>query len=351
MKESFFAIVILYYFIKLVATIALRLDERFKQAIRTLPYSRYEAVFIRSLVNGCIHIQGVFRRHLYTINTISGFGPSLIRITVSPRPIYHVSPRQKPAFTLEDMKTLFSAAEEPFVKYGQINASSRGCKLFYEYAGTRYDDQLLAWLSDLADNYRAIVALAGQAMPHLLEIKDKHNHPLQPLAIQLLKDIAHKTENHLGAYQIETLLCPHCLVRFRVYKIQLSPLEQISIYGCRACCQSKDFLELKNRKLVAVLDSNMTDSSQWADDVVRVNALQRQSACDFDGIEIWQATDEEVERFVVNYSNATGAVTAAPDKPIPCAVVSECRLSENTRRILQKTFGSVDMMLLAGRLA
>jgi hypothetical protein len=77
-------------------------------------------------------------------------------------------------------------------------------------------------------------------------------------------------------------------------------------------------------------------------DVLRVNWLVRRALFDFDWVEIIQATDEDVERFAVQVGNDTDPVRELRYQQMKCTIGPECKLSENTLRILDKMFGEVE---------
>jgi hypothetical protein len=76
--------------------------------------------------------------------------------------------------------------------------------------------------------------------------------------------------------------------------------------------------------------------------LVRVNWLVRRELFDFDRVEIIQATDEDVERFAVQVGNDTDPVRQPHYPQMRCLVAPQCRLSENTLRILRQTFDVVE---------
>ena len=63
---------------------------------------------------------------------------------------------------------------------------------------------------------------------------------------------------------------------------------------------------------------------------------------DFDRVEIVQATNEEVERFVMRVGNDTDSFRKPRYEEMRCIVDSECQLSKNTFRILEHMFGRVE---------
>jgi hypothetical protein len=77
------------------------------------------------------------------------------------------------------------------------------------------------------------------------------------------------------------------------------------------------------------------------DGVVVVNWLVRRVLFDFSGVYINQASDEEVERFAVQIGNDTDEWRRPRYSEMTCHIGPSCVLSENTLRILQRTFGQV----------
>ena len=77
--------------------------------------------------------------------------------------------------------------------------------------------------------------------------------------------------------------------------------------------------------------------------VMRVNWLKRQTLFDFNRVEIKQASDEEVERFMTQIGNDTDDWRTSHYPQIRCDVSAQCDLSENTLRILRDTFAEVEL--------
>jgi hypothetical protein len=80
------------------------------------------------------------------------------------------------------------------------------------------------------------------------------------------------------------------------------------------------------------------------DQIVRVNWLSRRDLFDFDQIEIINASDEEVERFAIQVGNDTHPLRQPRYKEMDCLVAKDCRLSQNSLRVLQRTFGQVTVL-------
>lgn len=204
-------------------------------------------------------------------------------------------------------------------------------------ASARYLQIVLDWLYNLIDTYPKIVALGGEAVPALQPIAGDKDHLLDSIASQLIQDIAPTTlrlRDHASH-----LICKRCLTHSGAHEAESSRFSTIIYYGCRICHQSHDFYLCKS--VTAVLDSQMAAEPLQQGDELRVNWLARRELFDFDAVEIVQATDEDVERFAVQVGNDTDPARQPHYKTMQCVVAASSGLSENTIRILRRTFGSV----------
>lgn len=226
---------------------------------------------------------------------------------------------------------------------GEIVAKQGQLGLCYEQKGIEIDGYylqlLLQTLSKMADAYNLLLALGGEIVPVLLQTLVFDAETLAPITMQLLYDLEQKT-NELS-HQTSNLLCPTCLRRYAIHKVQV-PHQNTSInyWGCRICSQSR--VSLKGRVL-AVLDKKMLSEQVQKDGQLRVNWLIRRTLFDFDEVWIIDATDEDVERFVVQVGNDTDSARKSEYKQIRCQVVPICKLTQNTERILKRTFGKVEL--------
>lgn len=193
--------------------------------------------------------------------------------------------------------------------------------------------------ADYSTARQTLVALGGEVAEPLHRIALDESHPLQTVAIELLTEIEQETTLRF-AWRLSQLLCPYCLTRFGAHSVDLTWGVSFTYYGCRVCGQGQEFLEFP--QVVAVLDANWTGLSDQQEGRLRLNWLQRRTLFDFDHVEIKQASDEEVERFVVQVGNDTDPIREPRYKQLKCSVTPDCRLSDNTLRILQHTFGVVE---------
>ena len=109
----------------------------------------------------------------------------------------------------------------------------------------------------------------------------------------------------------------------------------------RLCYQSREFIDC-SKGVVAVLDAAWTGAQDLRDGLLRVNWLARRALFDFTAIEIVQATDEDVERFAVQAGNDADPLRRPLFASMRCVVNPACGLSENTLRVLESVFGSVE---------
>ncbi len=202
-----------------------------------------------------------------------------------------------------------------------------------------YLQSLFDKLCDLLEAFPRIIATGGQAIPALLAITGQTEHPLQPISVYLVVEIAQDTTRRLS-HKVSLLVCPDCLVYCTAHPVQIKTLNTAYTYGCRNCRQSREFLEVTG-PVIAVLDRQMLQKSEPQGESLRANWLAHRTLFDFDAIEIINATDEQVERFAVQIGNDTDPLRQPKYKQMSCHISPKCRLSENTIRILRRTFGQI----------
>jgi hypothetical protein len=227
---------------------------------------------------------------------------------------------------------------------GTIEVAENGQGIHYKQRGIEESaihlKQLFDLFSDLIINvYPQIIVLGGEIVPLLHTIAVDEQHALRPVAIQWLCNIEAETEFRLG-HQTSDFLCPSCLIRCAAHQIDISSMHSVKYYGCRSCGQSQEFMN-HSGPIIARLDNQMTTKILEQEEVLIVNWFAHQSVFDFDKIQIIRATDEEVERFVVNLGNNSDELQQSSYKKMNCVVLSACSLSDNTMRILKHRFGQI----------
>lgn len=227
---------------------------------------------------------------------------------------------------------------------GEIFVATHGDRVIYTQPGFEIDPAYLQFLLEtlvvLIDAYPGVVGLGGEAVRPLIAIGAEPAHPLRMIVPQILRDIELETTARLGRKPAR-FLCRRCLVRCAALKIPASTLTQVRYYGCRACGQSRAVIYWPN-KVVAVLDQAMTKAQVVQDGVLYRNWLKQAALFDFGEVQIINATDEAVERFSVQAGNDTDPLRRPKYAQMRCVVDSGCKLSPNTLKVLQRTFGQVE---------
>ncbi|MCP4369713.1 MAG: hypothetical protein GY797_16610 [Deltaproteobacteria bacterium] len=197
------------------------------------------------------------------------------------------------------------------------------------------------WLDrfDASLSLEDLVGEAGEIVASLQQIALANGAPAKHIAIWLIRQIGKETTARWKS-QASHLLCPHCMIYCYKHTVRL-PKSTITFYGCRHCCQSRKFLDVADKRIVVILDNQMKVKYFEQNDTLQINWLTHRGLVDFDEVRIIQATDEDVERFAVQLGNNTDHSQRVDYKDINCEIMSSCRLSRNTLRILQKTFRQV----------
>ena len=206
-------------------------------------------------------------------------------------------------------------------------------------ATERPPTELLAKLKSKAWNDRfmariGLVHYGGQVVPHLLKIEAGSTRTQR-----LLADIATETTHRL-ADNPARWLCPTCLVSPGPHPFTLSDSRAYTYYGCRVCGQSRTF-EPKPAEMVLVVDAQVGRIEAAGD---RFHWQPGQPLIDFDRVHIVEAGDELVERLAMQLGNDTDPVRQPRYRHMVCSLEPSCRLSENSRRILKRTFGVVQVV-------
>ncbi len=174
-----------------------------------------------------------------------------------------------------------------------------------------------------------------EALIHSFETRDWEE---RFIARQVLRKISQDTQA-LNNNSPSRLFCTDCFVEIYPHKISLPSDSIYTIYACRKCRQYERFLSVE--AVVAVLDKDLHQIYIKNNGLLQVNWLKHRYSFDFDFVEIASTTDEDVERFVVQVGNDTDVFRQSRYKQIDCTIVDKAKLSENSVKILQKTFNRV----------
>lgn len=299
----------------------------------------------RSILKGG-YISGYYRGHYLELDSLaekqgaSSETSTRLLVLANPTP---VSRRPQDELILAALTRLLAYPVPSFPLMGRIQFEPDGQAIRYEQAGIETKEEVLQFLfdtlTDLIKLHPEIVALGGKVAPMLYAELARDKRPFHRVARQMLVAIAEDTSNRLAG-RASRLRCDSCLGACVAYFLTLSTFETIRYYACQACGQSRDFTEFEGRT-IAVLDSQLETERVWQEDILRVNWLVRRELFSFDEVEVVMATDEEVERFAVQAGNDTNTLRRSRYPEMGCRISPGCHLTENTLRILKRTFGSV----------
>ena len=93
--------------------------------------------------------------------------------------------------------------------------------------------------------------------------------------------------------------------------------------------------------LVAVLDTRRLAEHWWEEDRLMVNWVVHGRPFDFDEVHIGEADDEAVERLCIQMANDPVIKRRQRYRRMKCTISSHSALSENTWRMLARSFGQV----------
>lgn len=243
--------------------------------------------------------------------------------------------------TAELKKLLIPSGWQARLK-GRLEIGADHYVIHYEQLGIETNLSYLKFLvklfCQLIEAYSKILVWGGAAIPALLEMGSLEPEYLENIRLYLLATIQNETRERLSR-QPSQWWCWDCRVR-RVEQIQFEVGSSLyHYYGCRVCGQSQNFFQ---GRVVAVLDQQMEADQVAQNKVLRVNWLKYRSVFDFDEVRIIQADDQAVERLAMQIGNDTDPYRKVRYKTLICKVAPECHLSENTWKILERTFRQVE---------
>ncbi len=197
------------------------------------------------------------------------------------------------------------------------------------------------WTTRFAACY-ALIAMGAVAIEPLAQMSPNKFGPVPNLSRWLLKSIAFESTTRLSAKSSQ-LMCGNCLVRRCSLHNHDNFLKTIDVdyYACSYCGQSREFADIQ---CVTVLDSIQNCTVNYTNNCLRIYWPIYATPFDFDWVEIINATDEEVERFAVHVGNDTDDVRQPKYKEMTCYLSPTCQLSLNTQRILENTFGQIEVL-------
>lgn len=150
-------------------------------------------------------------------------------------------------------------------------------------------------------------------------------------------DISTETVTQFGQTQmIASVLFTKYTLPFQLVAVLLS----VGIVGVVWLAQHQQ--RQTYRTVIAALDAGWDGESQKVDyDTLRVNWLRRSNLFDFDWVEIINATDADVDRFVTQVSEDRDRWRGLRYPQMVCVVSPQCNLSAATMLKLRTLFGEV----------
>jgi len=263
----------------------------------------------------------------------------------------HQPSSQTKPVVIKDIVRFFNKPSLKFSLKAPLQIAENQQIITYNYNGVNSEKRYLQFLFDLMVDllnlYPEIIEQEGDIVAGLLTMLNDDTHGLQLIAANLLENIANRTAPRLKD-KTTPLICPMCLahciphkiiktVSKATVKVAIKDVSMLKVthYGCRLCYQSKNFVE---GQLVVVLDHTMQAERLEENNQLRINWFKHKNPFDFDVVEIKQASDEDVERFVVQIKNDTDPGRKEHYKTTTYIIALDCQLNHNTHRILERTF-------------
>ena len=290
----------------------------------------------RKYFNGGDFIIGVYRGHRLKIES-KDLGQSATKISIKLNDGWH----GEDTHTVDDIADIFLSE---FQFPGKIYMGRNGRFISYIQYRIETDEQRLQSIIDVCcqvlETYDQIIRLGGEVVPILQKTISFSDDKLHPVATQLLSEISTKTTTELGN-RLSQLVCCQCFLKFESLNLYgKSSLRTGRYIGCRGCHQSRDFFE---GAIGVVFDVANEQLQYEKNGILWVNWIHYQKVFDFDLIHIIQASDQDIERFVIQIGNDSDKHQQKKRYSQACFISPSCQLSANTMHILKSMFGEVEV--------
>jgi RNase P subunit RPR2 len=291
-------------------------------------------------------LSGTYRDFFLEMKTVDG--TTLATIKYSTQFLEQV--RQHTAETPANLITLhylvdilttlnnIQAYDMQIAKDGQIvSCTIRNSEISLTELETFLDTQI-----EVIEAYTPLIAIGGEAIKPLRYVMVKHYGQVGQLAAAIIHAIGIDTTRRL-AHKADRLLCSDCLTRFENRRVKMIGEKNVTYYGCRTCGQSRRYFA---GRVVLVLDRAMQDEQTETERTLHLNWLQTKRLADVHLVNINQASDQDVERLVMQVHNDTTPGRRAKYAQLTCNVDPRCQLTENSLRLLRQTFKQIKQMRL-----
>lgn len=190
---------------------------------------------------------------------------------------------------------------------------------------------LLSLVSHILSRYHALCPAANRCCCHELTYCRRLCRRCTA-AIQRLTDLARVGK--AGA------ICGDCLLRITLCHDDAVNLAYYRCRGCRRIFGSEGFLD-RNHVLVAVLDRRAAIPQQVTNRHILVHVIQTQKLFDLDRVVVYDADEEQVERYVMLLQNDSDEQRRDRYARATCLVDATRPLSAHAMSILRSTFREV----------
>ncbi len=180
-----------------------------------------------------------------------------------------------------------------------------------------------------------LLNLGGEAVDLLISKKGA-------TSLWLLIWIADETANRLA--DATRFVCKRCLCRCAPHVVEHDGGQTLVYHGCIRCKQSREFYECPG-KVIACVGSAPSNEIVCENGHLYVNCSLRGDAGEFDEVTIADATDQDVEAFVIRAEIffASG-MSGRPSRT--CLIALTCKLLPNTVNMLRSRIGKVKFVPL-----
>lgn len=185
-----------------------------------------------------------------------------------------------------------------------------------------------------------LLYLGGEVVELLIKKLSAYTSPKNSTIVHLLQSIAYETQERLS-FKADRLVCPYCMVYVGANQINFGKKNFIIFYGCRSCYQSRNFYDFKDTKIVLLLHQELEEEKILEDKVLKINWFKHKKLFDFNWVEIFQASDEDIERFCIQIGNDGDRIRRKNYKRMFCFIREGCNLKLETINMLKNTFREV----------
>ena len=178
--------------------------------------------------------------------------------------------------------------------------------------------------------YHALAADPGPAVDRLIEIAHRVGSPDSGRVARILLRELRDESTRIRKRGPGPTICTRCLDRWERH-----PKGVFVYHGCRVCGSAAHAADEVVETIVAVLDRGMDDATRVVGSSMEVDWLRRGGTARFDRVRIVDATDSEVEAFLIDVGNDTDPVRRDHYGSVRVEIASGCALTENTLRLLE----------------